>query len=118
MLEDALDRRGFSRRALASFAKIDESIVRKWLPQEKRPPRKPIPLAALAVIPIDLAKEIVDRIFADRLGGVGDSASALVGAGKRVEEDLRTCDPARRERLLKAMRGVAAALLRATEETQ
>jgi hypothetical protein len=64
----------YSIRALGEkYLGVTERTIRKW-----RQGDKPIPLAALLVLPIPFAKELVERLLASRVGGRGARATALL----------------------------------------
>jgi hypothetical protein len=78
VFDDMLDTRwtsdAYSNRALARrYLGVDERIVRKW-----RSGDKPIPLAALLALPLELAKDLSGRVLSLRAGGYAARSTTLL----------------------------------------
>jgi DNA-binding transcriptional regulator YiaG len=96
-----------SRARFADMLGIDEKTVRQWLDGSK-----PIPLAAIATMPLDMGTDLSERILDARAGGSRSpkrAVSALREAAARVQVGPSTTDLERRE-LMKVVLAATARL--------
>lgn len=88
---------GASNRLLAErYVGVEEKTVRRWRKTDHAR-RNPMPLAALIVLPIDLADELVERLWTTR--GARRDMSALRSAVDRLTCTERPLTIAEREEL-------------------
>jgi transcriptional regulator with XRE-family HTH domain len=105
-LHSVLREHDVSRNRLADMLGIDEKTVRQWLKGEK-----PIPLAAVLAMPVDMGTSLAEKIVDARAGGprtVARAVPALREAVARIDPAKAT--PTERMELVKALMDVQARL--------
>jgi hypothetical protein len=96
-----LERHDVSRMRLAAMLGIDEKTVRQWLDGTK-----PIPLAALAAMPADMATDLADELLGSRSGSP-TGARAVIAVSEALERtDIARASEGERRALVKVVADV------------
>lgn len=77
-----------STRAIAARAGVSQTVVQKWKNDHEKL-SKVIPLAVLEVLPLELAHDLANTIFARRMGSTRGALAVATDGIERLAADMR-----------------------------